>query len=78
MQQAGSDGVVGAQVAKALTYFVYEDVAPAAVLRKRKPAIGEEGPVMYLVRWRDGSEDSWLPEDFLSNEVSSPLLPFIP
>lgn len=55
-------------------YFEYEDVAPAAVLRKRNPAIGEEGPVMYLVRWRDGSEDSWLPADFLSSEVSMPSL----
>lgn len=62
------------QVAKALTYFLYEDVAPAAVLRKRKPAIGEDGPTMYLVRWRDGAEDSWLPADSLSSEVcNSPI-----
>lgn len=57
------------QVSKALMYFLYEDVAPAAVLRKRKPAIGEDGPTMYLVRFRDGSEDSWLPAEFLSEEV---------
>lgn len=52
-------------------YHLYEDVAPAAVLRKRKPAIGDDGPTMYLVRYRDGTEDSWLPAEFLSAEVSS-------
>lgn len=56
-------------VAKALMYHLYEDVAPAAVLRKRKPAIGDDGPTMYLVRYRDGTEDSWLPAEFLSAEV---------
>jgi hypothetical protein len=65
---------VPVQVSKALTYFLYEDVAPAAVLRKRAPAIGEDGPTMFLVRWRDGAEDSWLPEDSLSDEAR-PWLP---
>eukprot|EP00892_Ulva_mutabilis_P008942 jgi/Ulvmu1/641/UM010_0011.1 len=56
-------------VAKALTYFQYEDVVPAAVLRKRVPAVGEEGPVMYLISWRDDAPDSWVPEEFVSDEV---------
>lgn len=62
-------GAVCVQVAKALTYFQFEDVAPAAVLRKRTPAVGDDSPVMYLISWRDDSPDSWVPEEFVSDEV---------
>lgn len=60
---------VRVQVAKALTYFQYEDVVPAAVLRKRTPAVGDDSPTMYLIRWRDDVPDSWVPEEFVSDEV---------
>eukprot|EP01025_Chloroclados_australasicus_P041405 TRINITY_DN4385_c0_g1_i2.p1 TRINITY_DN4385_c0_g1~~TRINITY_DN4385_c0_g1_i2.p1 ORF type:complete len:163 (+),score=31.06 TRINITY_DN4385_c0_g1_i2:154-642(+) len=53
------------EVNRALTYFVYEDVAPAAVLDKRE----SDGQVQYLVKWRDGSDDSWVPESMTSEEV---------
>jgi hypothetical protein len=53
------------EVNKALTYFTYEDVAPAAVLASRKV----EGQKQYLVQWRDDSEDSWVAEEFVSAEV---------
>jgi signal recognition particle 43 kDa protein len=59
------------EVSKSLTYHVYEDVAPAAVLAKKGGSDGGHG-AMYLVRWRDGSEDSWVPKDFLSTEVRLP------
>ena len=55
---------------KALTYFTYEDVAPAAVLSHRK--VG--GKTQYLVAWRDDAEDSWVPEDMVSEEVCSTAL----
>lgn len=66
---------VCAQVAKAFTYFQYEDVVPAAVLHKRTPAVGEDGPTMYLISWRDDAPDSWVPEEFVSDEVWALPLP---
>lgn len=53
------------EVSKAVTYFSYEDVAPAAVLALRKV----EGQKQYLVQWRDDFEDSWVAEEFMSAEV---------
>jgi hypothetical protein len=53
------------QVNKALTYYAYEDVAPAAVLDSRKVA----GETQYLVAWRDDAEDSWVPAEHVSEEV---------
>jgi hypothetical protein len=53
------------EVNKALTYYAYEDVAPAAVLDRRRVA----GAVQYLVAWRDGAEDAWVGAEFVSEEV---------
>ena len=57
------------EVSKALVYFTYEDVAPAAVLADRK--VG--GQTQYLIAWRDGAEDAWVPADFVSEEVRCAL-----
>lgn len=53
------------EVSKALIYFEYEDVAPAAVLDSRTV----DGNLEYLVQWRDAVEDSWVPVHHVSDEV---------
>lgn len=57
------------EVSKALTYFTFEDVAPAAILDTRSV----EGERQYLVQWSDDADDEWVPAAFVSPDVR--LLP---
>jgi signal recognition particle 43 kDa protein len=53
------------EVNKALIYFEFEDVAPAALLDRRTV----DGNIEYLVQWRDDVEDTWVPAHLISDEV---------
>ena len=54
------------EVSNAITFHMFEDVAPRAVLESRGL---EDGSVQYLVSWTDGADDSWVEKSMLSAEV---------
>ncbi|CAL8470619.1 g10161 [Coccomyxa elongata] len=54
------------QVTALLADNLFEEVEPVAVLKARK---NENGTRDFLVKWSDGSEDSWVPQWNVANDV---------